>query len=79
MTPKDSATVVQIKLGDDRATPDVTLEYRPNLGKWDVFILGWGSGGGRYFFGRYDMHVVALAAMVVAQHEYDYHRPGLNR
>lgn len=58
----------------DEATPMVSMEYRSVLSKWDVFVDGWGSGGGRRFFGRYDTHVQAQAAMVVAQHEYDCHR-----
>jgi len=56
------------------ATPAVNIEYRSVLSAWDVFIHGWGRGGGRRFFGRYETFVQAQAAAVVAQHEFDWHR-----
>ena len=57
------------------STSAVHIEYRPVLAQWDVYIVGWGSGGGRRFFGRYEQFVQAQAAAVVAQHEFDWHRP----
>lgn len=53
----------------------VHIEYRSVLAQWDVFIDGWGSSGGRRFFGRYQQFAQAQAAAVVAQHEFDWHRP----
>ena len=50
------------------------LEYRSDSAAWDVFIDGWGPKGGRRWFGRYEMHVEAVAAALIAQHEYDWHR-----
>lgn len=58
----------------DEATPNVFVEYRSVLSKWDVFIDGWGVGGGVRLFARYETFTQASAAMVVAQHEYDFHR-----
>jgi hypothetical protein len=61
----------------EESTPNTYIEYRAVLSKWDVFIAGWGSGGGVSRFGRYETFVQAQAALIVAQHEYDYHRPGV--